>query len=78
MNDILLTTDGINLPEVKEQKEHSKDRLFHKQHMQVETQGVTFQKVSKLQWDLSKKVMENIVKEEDGIQETGSPEDTHL
>ena len=41
MNDILLTTDGINLPEVKEQKEHSKDRLFHKQHMQVETQGVT-------------------------------------
>ena len=39
---------------------------------------MTFQKVSKLQWDLSKRVMENTVKEEDGIQETGSPEDTHL
>lgn len=39
---------------------------------------MTFKKVSKLQWDLSKKVKENIVKEEDGIHETGSPEDTHL
>lgn len=41
MNDILLTTDGMNLAEVKEQKEHSKHVLFHKQHMQVETQGMT-------------------------------------
>ena len=40
MHDILLTTDGINLAEVKEQKEHSKHMLFHK-HMQVETQGMT-------------------------------------
>ena len=39
---------------------------------------MTFKKVSKPQWDLSKKVKENMVKEEGGIQETGSPEDTHL
>ena len=39
---------------------------------------MAFKKVSQLQWDLSKKVKENMVKEEDGIQETGSPEDTHL